>query len=84
MYQKQVVVKSVTGLHARPGTMVAELALKFNSNITIEFNDAKINAKEILEILTSNINCGDNITITAEGPDEQEAVVALEELISKE
>ena len=81
MVKKDAVVKSKTGLHARPGSMVAEKAMNFDSEISLVFGDKKVDAKEVLDVVTSNINCGDKVSIEAEGPDEEQAVLELVELI---
>ena len=81
MFKKDAVVKSKTGLHARPGAMVAEKAMNFDSEISLVFGDKKIDAKEVLDVVTSNINCGDKVSVEAEGPDEEQAVLELVELI---
>ena len=81
MIAKKVIVKKETGLHARPGSEVVDLAMKFQSDINLK-KDAKVtNAKEVLEILSANINFNDEIIIEANGVDEEEAVKALEEYI---
>ena len=81
MVAKNVVVKKETGLHARPGSEVVDLAMKFQSDINLTKGDKVINAKEVLEILSADINFNDEITIEANGVDEEEAVKALEEYI---
>ena len=81
MFKKDAVVKSKTGLHARPGSMVAEKAMNFDSEISLVFGDKRIDAKEVLDVVTSNINCGDKVSIEAEGPDEEQAVLELVVLI---
>ena len=76
MVQKEVVVKSVTGLHARPGSDLVALALGYKSDIKLIKEDGKnVNAKEIFEILSSNINCGDKLMVQVTGEDE---IIALE------
>ena len=45
MFKKDAVVKSKTGLHARPGSMVAEKAMNFDSEISLVFGDKKIKPK---------------------------------------
>lgn len=80
MIAKKVIVKE-TGLHARPGSEVVDLAMKFQSDINLKKDDKVINAKEVLEILSANINFNDEIIIEANGVDEEEAVKALEEYI---
>ncbi len=81
MIAKKVIVKKETGLHARPGSEVVDLAMKFQSDINLKKDDKVINAKEVLEILSANINFNDEIIIEANGVDEEEAVKALEEYI---
>ncbi len=83
MVKKDVVVKSVSGLHARPGSNLVELALTFKSDIKLIHNESTINAKEILEVMMGNINCGDKLTVVAEGADEQKALDSICEYIEK-
>ena len=61
--------------------MVAEKAMNFDSEISLVFGDKRIDAKEVLDVVTSNINCGDKVSVEAEGPDEEQAVLELVELI---
>ena len=81
MVKKEVIVKSVTGLHARPGTDLVKLALSFDSNITLEKDGNIINGKEVFEIMTAAINCGDKIVVITEGTDEIEALEKIAEYI---
>ena len=81
MVTKNVIVKKETGLHARPGSEVVDLAMKFQSDIKLKKGDKVINAKEVLEILSADINFNDEIIIEANGTDEEEAVKALEAYI---
>ena len=81
MVTKNVIVKKETGLHARPGSEVVDLAMKFQSDIKLKKGNKVINAKEVLEILSADINFNDEIIIEANGVDEEEAVKALEEYI---
>ena len=78
MLEKEVVVKSITGLHARPGSDLVQLALKYESEVyLIKTDGKKVNAKEIFEILSSNINCGDKLKVKTNGSDSQEALEAV-------
>ncbi len=81
MVTKKVVVKKETGLHARPGSEVVNLAMQFQADINLKKGDQVINAKEVLEILSADINFNDEIIIEANGIDEEEAVQALETYI---
>lgn len=83
MYQKGIIVSNQVGLHARPATFFIQKANEFKSSIWIEReNNRKVNAKSLLGVLSLGITRGVEIMISAEGPDETEAVEALISLIA--
>ena len=82
MYMKEVVVQNQVGLHARPATFFIHKANEYKSSIWVESEDKRVNAKSLLGVLSLGITKGLNITIIAEGPDEEDAVSSLVELIS--
>lgn len=69
------------GLHARPASLFVQTASKFNSEISISYKDDTKNAKSILGVLSLGVGKDAQITITAEGDDEEAAVEALKHLI---
>lgn len=77
MVTRNVLVKSATGLHARPGTKLVELAMGFESEIKLIKDEKEVDAKEVFDVLSAGINFGDTVTVTCEGADEQEALDAL-------
>ena len=82
MYMKEVVVQNQVGLHARPATFFIQKANEFKSSIWVESEDRKVNAKSLLGFLSLGITKGLTITIIADGPDEEDAVNNLVDLIS--
>ena len=84
MYTEKSVVKCESGLHNRQATFFIQKANEFRSSIWIEVDDRKINAKSLLGVLSLGITKGTRISIIAEGPDEEEAVKALTEMLVKE
>ena len=84
MYLKEVVVQNQVGLHARPATFFIQKANEYKSNIWVEKDERNVNAKSLLGVLSLGITRGANITIVAEGPDEEEAVTGLVDLISSD
>jgi phosphocarrier protein len=82
MYSKEVTVQSQVGLHARPATFFIQKANEFVSNVWIEKEERKVNAKSLLGVLSLGIAKGTSVILSAEGSDEQEAVEALSELVS--
>lgn len=77
MYQKKVVVRNRSGLHARPANQFIKAAIPFKSELLIESGGKRYNAKSIISILQACIQCGTEITIIANGDDEQDAVKSL-------
>nr|WP_122012429.1 HPr family phosphocarrier protein [Maliibacterium massiliense] len=81
MKEATVTVLSAVGLHARPATIFVTQAAKFRSDISVLANDRKTNGKSILGVLSLGVQCNQRITIRAEGPDEETAIQALEQVI---
>lgn len=84
MYMKAAVVNNQVGLHARPATFFIQKANEFKSSIWVEKEERRVNAKSLLGVLSLGIVKGTAINLIADGADEQEAVDALERLISTE
>lgn len=81
MVTKSVTITNKSGIHARPASLFIKIATNFKSNITIENGNNKGNAKSLISLLSLAIACGSEVTITADGPDENEAIDALVKLI---
>lgn len=84
MKQITLTIESASGLHARPASSLVAKAQAFESEIAIEKNGNSINGKSIIGILGLAVSNGDEITLTAEGLDEDQAILALEKLIREE
>lgn len=82
MYSKEVQVTNQVGLYARPATFFIQKANEFKSTILVEKEERRVNAKSLLGILSLGITKGTTINLIADGPDEEEAVSALVELIT--
>ncbi len=82
MFSKEVLVNNQVGLYARPATFFIQKANEFKSTVWVEKEERRVNAKSLLGILSLGITRGTTMTIIAEGSDEQEAVMALVELVS--
>lgn len=77
MIQKTTTIKNRAGIHARPAALIVQTASQFESNIFLEKDSEKINAKSIMGIITLGASYKTDITISAEGSDEAEAVEAI-------
>lgn len=83
MTHKEVVVKNKAGIHARPAGMIVTIANKFKSQIYMESENGKINAKSIMGLITLGVLCNTSVKIEAEGEDEKQAVEALVDIIER-
>jgi phosphotransferase system HPr (HPr) family protein len=84
MRSGKVTILNETGLHARPASIFVNTAAKFKSDLLVQKGEKQVNAKSILGVLSLGISKGTEITISAQGPDEEEAVSKLTELIQSE
>lgn len=80
MTTKKLIVQNRAGIHARPSSLIVQTASKFQSNITIEKDTLSVNAKSIMGIMTMAAGYKTELIVSADGPDEDEALAALEQL----
>ena len=84
MVEKQVEVRLKTGLQARPAAIFVQEATQFSSEVYLEKEGKKVNAKSIMGLMSLAISSGTMITLSAEGKDEQKAVEYLTAFVEKE
>ncbi len=84
MVSKAVKIANKYGLHARPSAQLVKTATFFKSEIYLEKEGLKVNAKSIMGVMMLAAECGSTVTIYAEGPDEIQAVDTLHSLLSRE
>jgi phosphocarrier protein len=77
MTTRNVTILNRAGIHARPASMIVQTAQQFDSTIWLEMDDVKINAKSIMNILTLGATFKTELVLSAEGPDEENAVSEL-------
>jgi len=81
MIRKKVTIKNDAGLHARPASALVKLASKFKSDFYIHMYGYRVNGKSILGVMTLAAEKGAELELELDGPDEQEAVASIVELI---
>ena len=81
MISRDIEIKNKLGLHARAAARLVHTAARFKSDIKIRKGDEEVDGKSILGILLLAAGRGSTITVKADGPDEAEAVDAIEKLI---
>ena len=82
MKKKSITIQLENGLEARPIAMLVQVASRYESSIYIETGDKKVNAKSIMGMMTLILSAGDTITVSADGKDEDDALVGIEEYLS--
>ncbi len=80
MISKMITITNDTGLHARPASVFVGTAAKFKSELMLQKGEKQVNAKSIMGVLSLGITKDSEIMISANGPDEEEAIGALVEL----
>ncbi|MDR1942439.1 MAG: HPr family phosphocarrier protein [Endomicrobium sp.] len=80
MKEKDITVVNKMGLHARPAAMLVQTAAKFSSSIKILKDDFEVDSKSIMGVMTLAAGPGSTLKFTADGPDESEALSAIEKL----
>jgi phosphocarrier protein len=81
MARAEVTVVNRLGLHARPSAKVTAAAGRFRAEVWLSRNTRKINAKSIMGVMMLAAARGSTLVVEAEGPDADQAVAALVELI---
>lgn len=80
MKQEVVTIKNRAGIHARPAALIVKTANEYDSEIFLEHDNMRINAKSIMGIITLGANYKSVIQVIAEGDDEEEVVSAIVKL----
>ncbi|MBQ2288445.1 MAG: HPr family phosphocarrier protein [Lachnospiraceae bacterium] len=83
MISKSMTINIPKGLDARPVALLVQVASQYESSIYVEIQEKKVNAKSIMGMMSLGLAQGEQITVIANGPDEQDAVDAIDTYISK-
>ena len=82
MIKQDIEIINKLGLHARASSKLTQTASQFSSEIWIEKNGRKVNAKSIMGVMMLAAAQGSNISLEANGDDEAAAMAALQALIN--
>ena len=80
----EVTLKSETGLHARPASLLTECVKKFESEIMVIKDENTYNPSSMMSLLSMEASKGTKLNFTIDGPDESSAFDAIKSLIEKE
>ena len=84
MFNKEVIVRCESGLHNKQVTYFVQKANEFKSSVWLESERRRMNAKSLLGIMSLGIVTGAIVTLSAEGPDAEDAVNALDTMLQRD
>ena len=84
MFNKEAIVRCESGLHNKQVTYFVQKANEFRSSVWLESENRRMNAKSLLGIMSLGIVTGAVVTLSAEGPDAEDAVNALELMLLRD
>ena len=82
MIRKSVTIGISNGLEARPIAMLVQVASQYESNIYLESEERKVNAKSIMGMMSLGLDTGESVTVSVDGADEEEAMKSIEKYLS--
>lgn len=84
MITKRMEIKIPTGLDPSTIALFIQTASQYDSRVYVEVADKKVNAKSIMGMMTLGLAAGEEITVSAAGADEQQAIEHIERYLNNE
>lgn len=81
MIEVNLTLTNKLGIHARSAAEIAKVASRFKSAITLRGNGKIIDAKSMIMVMSLGVKNGHQLTIQADGQDENECIKALKQLV---
>jgi len=81
--ERSVKIVNKNGLHARPAAELVKTASRFQSEITMVRDDLEVNVKSIMGVMMLAAECGAELLVRADGPDAEQAVQAIVDLVAR-
>ena len=78
MKQFEYTVTEPVGIHARPAGLLTKEAKKYKSTITLTKDGKSVNVLKLMAPMGLGVKCGDTVSVTVEGEDEETAAPAME------
>jgi phosphocarrier protein HPr len=83
MTTSTLTITNALGMHARAAARFVHTASAFASHIRVACGNREMDGKSIMGLLLLGASQGSLITLTADGPDEEEALEALTRLVER-
>ena len=84
MLEKSIKPQLDGQLEARPIAMLVQVASQYDSSVYVEVKNKKVNAKSIMGMMTLGLDAGEEITLSANGDDENAAMESIEQYLSNQ
>ena len=82
MIEREVTIVNKLGLHARAAAKLVSMASSFAASVEIKRDTQQVNGKSIMGVMMLAASKGTELTLTVDGEDEEQAMLALERLIA--
>jgi phosphocarrier protein len=82
MVERRLELINQLGLHARAGAKLVHCASRYSCEVRVGLDDSEVDAKSILGLLLLAAPFGSEITVRCSGPDEDEALEAIADLVA--
>lgn len=77
------VITDRVGIHARPAGIVVKEAQKYESEILVHRGEKQADAKKLMQLMALGVKGGEEINVSAKGPDEEAACAAMENVLKE-
>ena len=78
MTKREITVRLDGGLETRPVALLVQMASQFQSEVYVESENRRVNAKSIMGMMTLGLDAGAEVTVLTDGSDEKEAMDRIE------
>ena len=80
---RDIVLINRYGMHVRPAGLFAKIAARYDDEVEVEFNNAVVNAKSIMSLMSLEADSGAKLKVTAWGEKAGEVLDELEALVQR-
>jgi catabolite repression HPr-like protein len=83
MTKREITVRLDGGLETRPVALLVQMASQFQSDVYVESENRRVNAKSIMGMMTLGLDAGAEVTVSTDGSDEIEAMDRIEAYLTR-
>ena len=80
---REIEILNQYGIHARPAALFVKTASRYDADIYVEKNGNRVSGKSIMGLMTLEASRGCRLKVIADGPDAEEALDELEQLVGR-